>query len=94
MRNTEKKADAQTAKLQNEQLQILDIVNKSRYSAAQLEKIMWYCRLVEAEDFSDDLHIAIGIILCNAEDIPAEEMPAIAKVFGFARTLVDITRMK
>lgn len=88
------KADAPTAKLTPEQKQVLDIVNKSRYSAAQLEKLMWYCRLIEAEDFSDDLHIALGIILCSAEDIPKEEIGALAKIFGFARTLVDITRMK
>lgn len=80
-------AEAPTAKLTPEQEQILDIVNKSRYNAAQLDALMYECRLANCKDFSNSLLDCVELILSQSEMLDTEDVLSVYVLFSFARLL-------
>lgn len=90
---TETKAVSTAAKLPVEQLEILRVVNANKVNARQLEKLLWRCRPLEADEFSQDIYNCISIILLSVDELNAEEVTSVAKLFEFARLLQDLPMM-
>ena len=92
MKNQNKVA-AQAIQLTPEQKAVLDIVNKKKCNARQLDMVLRYCCPLEAEQMAQDIFTCISILLSSAEDLDGEEIGSLYKCFEFARLLSELREM-
>ena len=90
MKNQNKGESTAPVKLPVEQLEVLRVVNANKCNARQLDKLLWYCRPLEADDFAQDLFECVGIVLSSVDELNAQEVAALSKLFEFARVLEEL----